>query len=340
MNDKLYLWNNKNISFFFIINLCYDHQEKKWKRRKDKMYDVCVIGAGPAGISSAVYAASRGMKTVVLEQKAIGGLLGSVSTVTHYAGILPNETGASFSARLKEQAEGAGVELVMEKVVKAEFSETVKRITTETKTYEAKTVILAAGTTPRKLGVQGEDRFAGRGTGLNPAKDAENYRGREMFVVGGADGAIKEALFLSGYASKVTVIHFEDALGAIPEFTSRVKETENIEVRLHSRLVEIVGEEQADGIVIQDEHTKELETIQAPGCAVFIYAGSTPNTALYPELETENGYVVTNERQETNLPGVYAAGDICVKQVRQAATAVSDGAVAGIQAATYIKTLS
>lgn len=304
------------------------------------MYDICVIGAGPAGISGAVYAASRGLKTIVIEQKAVGGLLGGVSTVTHYAGILADETGESFSRRLKAQAEHAGVEITMEKVVKADLSGEVKRITTEKTTYEAKAVIIAAGTTPRKLGIPGEDTFVGRGTGLNPAKDAKRYEGKEAFVVGGADGAVKEALFLSKFASKVTIIHFEDTLGAIPEFAEKVKQTANMEVRLHSRLIQIEGEEQVDRIVIEDEHTKVQECIESPGCAVFIYAGSTPNTELYPELEQKDGYLVTNEKQETNLPGIYAAGDICVKLVRQAATAVSDGAVAAIQAAAYIRSLS
>ena len=137
------------------------------------MYDICVIGAGPAGISSAVYAASRGLKTIVLEQKKVGGLLGSVSTVTHYAGILADETGESFSLRLKEQAERAGIEIAMEKVVEADLSGEVKRIVTEGTTYEAKAVIIAAGTTPRKLGIPGEDTFAGRGTGLSHFTSAE-----------------------------------------------------------------------------------------------------------------------------------------------------------------------
>lgn len=305
-----------------------------------KMYDICVIGAGPAGISSAVYAASRGLKTIVLEQKAIGGLIGSVSNVTHYAGIVENETGESFAERLRIQAERAGVEIVMEKVRRVNLSGKIKKIETDHHVYEAKAVIIASGTTPRKLGVEGEDGFPGRGTGLNPAKDAARYRGKQMFVVGGADGAVKEALFLAGFAEKVTIIHFEDSLGAIPEFAEKVKRTDNIELRLHSRLVGIYGEEQADRIVIEDEHSKTRESIESPGCAVFIYAGSVPNTEEYSELNKKDGYLVTNEKQETNIAGVYAAGDICVKQVRQAATAVSDGAVAAINAAAYVRSMS
>ena len=140
------------------------------------MYDICIIGAGPAGISSAVYAVSRGLKTIVLEQKAVGGLLGGVSTVTHYAGIIEEETGETFAARLKAQAEGAGVEIVMEQVKKAKLTGQVKIIETDQGSYEAKAVIIAAGTRPRRLGIEGEEEFQGRGTGMNPAKDGARAR--------------------------------------------------------------------------------------------------------------------------------------------------------------------
>lgn len=303
------------------------------------MYDICVIGGGPAGISSAVYAVSRGLKTIMLEQKAVGGLVGSVSTVTHYAGIINGETGNTFAQRLKEQALSAGVEIVMERVERAKLDGAVKVITTDKNTYEAKAVIIAAGTTARTLGIPGEEEFAGHGTKLNAARDGEKYAGKEMFVVGGADGAIKEALYLAKYAEKLTIIHFEDKLGTISEFMEKVEKTENIQVLLHKRLSEIRGDGQADELVLTDEHTGEQTVVHAPGCGIFIYAGSTPNTQLYPELETDGGYLVTDAMQRTNIAGVYAAGDICVKQVRQAATAVADGAVAAINAAAYVKAM-
>lgn len=304
------------------------------------MYDICVIGGGPAGISSAVYAASRGLNTLVIEQKAVGGLVGGVSTVTHYAGIISEETGSTLSARLKAQAIAAGVEIVMDKVKAVGLEGAVKTITTEKHSYEAKALIIAAGTSPRRLGIPGEQEFAGHGTMLNAARDGESYAGKEMFVVGGADGAIKEALYLAKYAKKLTIIHFEDQLGAIAEFMDKVNKSKNIEVLLHKRLTEIRGNGQADELVLTDEHTGEQSVIHAPGCGIFIYAGSTPNTELYPSLKTEGGFLVTDEKQSTAIPGVYAAGDICVKQVRQVATAVSDGAVAAINAAAYVKAQS
>lgn len=306
------------------------------------MYDICIIGAGPAGISSAIYAASRGLKTIVLEKTAVGGTIGAVSTVTHYSGIVENETGASFAGRLKKQALSCGVEIRMDEASGALLSGKVKQIFTGTKTIEAKAVIIAAGTVPRKLKVPGETEFAGRGTGLNAGRDGKTYAGKDMFVVGGADGAVKEALYLSQFARKLTIVHFEDALSAVPEFTEKVKKTGNIELRLHSRLAEIKGGAQADAVVLKDEHTGRLTTVEAPGCGVFIYAGADPASGLYERagVALENGYILTDAKQQTNLPGVFAAGDICAKQVRQAATAVADGAVAAVNAAAYVRGLS
>lgn len=301
------------------------------------MFDLVIIGGGPAGISSAIYGASRGLKTLVLEKKMIGGLIGSVSTVTHYSGIIEEETGESFAKRLKAQAESAGVSIVMEQVVDVELEGRVKKIHTEQNTYEAKAVIIANGTIKRMLGIPGETEFEGRGIGLNATRDAEKYRGKEIFVVGGADGAVKEALYLSQFASKLTIIHFEDQLGAIQEFQEKIKQSNNISVMLHTRLVAVEGNDCVDTLKIQDEHTKDVKVIKAKGCGVFIYAGSTPDTELYDFLDKKEGYLVTNEKMETKIQGVYAVGDICVKQVRQVATAVADGAIAGVNAANYSK---
>ena len=155
--------------------------------------------------------------------------------------------------------------------------------------------------------------------------------------MGGADGAIKEALYLAPFAEKLTVIHFEDQLGAIPEFTSRLTRLENVELRLHTRLTGVYGSDHVEQLELTDEHTGEKERIADDGCGIFVYAGTVPNTQLYGELELEEGFIPVNEKMETAIPGVYAAGDIRVKQVRQIATAVSDGAVAAVNAAAYLR---
>lgn len=297
------------------------------------MYDIIIIGAGPAGISAGIYAVSRGKKVLVLEKAQVGGIIGKVSTVTHYTALQPRESGATFAARMKEQALAAGVEIAYETVTAVELSGDVKTIHTDKGVHQAPRVILANGGTPRKLGIPGEAELAGKGMSLNAPRDAQAYAGRNLYVVGGADGAVKEALYLAGFARRLTIIHFEDTLGCIPEFRKKVAAADNITLRLGSRLHGVYGDGQVERLEIADVHTGKIETVEDPGCGVFVYAGTTPNTQLYGELALQDGYILTNDKMETSLPGVYAAGDIRVKQVRQVATAVADGAIAAINAA-------
>ena len=297
------------------------------------MYDIIIIGAGPAGISAGIYAVSRGKRTLILEKAQVGGIIGKVSTVTHYTAIEKQETGATFAARMKEQALQAGVEIVQAEAVHVALTGEVKSVTTDRGVYEAKRIILANGGTPRKLGIPGEKELVGKGMGMNAARDGADYAGKNVYVVGGADGAVKEALYLAGYAKQVTVIHFEEQLGCIAEFRQKVAAAGNISVRLASRLHAVYGQDQVERLEIASEQDGSIETIEDPGCGIFVYAGILPNTELYTELALEGGYIPTNDKMETAIPGVYAAGDIRVKQVRQVATAVSDGAIAAINAA-------
>lgn len=296
------------------------------------MYDIIIIGAGPAGISAGIYAISRGKKTLVLEQAQVGGIIGKVSTVTHYTAFQVNETGATFAARMKEQALNAGVEIVYDTVTNVELTNDVKTIHTSKGAYQARRVILANGGSPRKLGIPGEVELAGKGMGLNAPRDGASYTGKNIYVVGGADGAVKEALYLVSFANKLTIIHFENQLGCIPEFSQKVAAAGNITLRLGSRLHGVYGQDQVERLEISSEQNGTIETIDDPGCGIFVYAGVAPNTQMYTQLDLQDGYIVTNEKMETSIPGVYAAGDIRVKQVRQVATAVSDGAIAAINA--------
>ena len=297
------------------------------------MYDIIIIGAGPAGISAGIYAVSRGKRTLILEKAQVGGIIGKVSTVTHYTAIEKQETGATFAARMKKQALQAGVEIVQAEAVHVALTGEVKSVTTDRGVYEAKRIILANGGTPRKLGIPGEKELVGKGMGMNAARDGADYAGKNVYVVGGADGAVKEALYLAGFAKQVTIVHFEEQLGCIAEFRQKVAAAGNISVRLASRLHAVYGQDQVERLEIASEQDGSIETIEDPGCGIFVYAGILPNTELYTELALEGGYIPTNDKMETAIPGVYAAGDIRVKQVRQVATAVSDGAIAAINAA-------
>lgn len=170
--------------------------------------------------------------------------------------------------------------------------------------YQAGKIILANGTAPRRLGIPGEEEFAGRGIGMNALRDGNKYRGKNIYVTGGADGAVKEALYLSQFAEKLTIIHFEDSLGCIAEFKLKVEKASNITIRLGTRLRLVFGDESVSGLELISEKEGRTERIQDPGCGIFVYAGTTPNTAMYGELLLENGYITVNEKMETSVPGV------------------------------------
>lgn len=295
------------------------------------MYDIIIIGAGPAGISAAVYGKSRGKKVLVLEKKQVGGLIGTVSTVTHYTAIVREESGSTFAERMKEQALGAGVEIRYENVIETKLAGEIKKVVTNKGAYEAKTLILANGGSGRMLGIPGENL---KGVRLNAPKDGSNYKGKNVYVIGGADGAVKEALYLAEMAGKVIIVCVEDELACIQEFKDKVAAHDNIEIMPHSSLTAVYGNEAVEELEFTDNKTGEKQIIKDTECGVFVYAGIIPNTQIYTELQLDGGYIPVDDFMQTEIQGVFAAGDIRVKKVRQVATAVSDGAIAGIQAAT------
>lgn len=225
------------------------------------------------------------------------------------------------------------MEIAYETVTGVELTGDVKTVHTDKGTHQTRRVILANGGTPRKLGIPGEIELAGKGVSLNAPRDGAAYAGKNIYVVGGADGAVKEALYLASFARQLTIIHFEDQLDCIPEFRNKIAAADNIKLCLGSRLHAVHGTDQVERLEIISEHEGTVQTIEDPGCGIFVYAGVTPNTQLYTELDLQDGYIVTNDKMEASVPGVYAAGDIRAKQVRQVATAVSDGAIAAINAA-------
>ena len=263
------------------------------------MYDIIIIGAGPAGISAGIYAISRGKKVLVLEKAQVGGIIGKVSTVTHYTALQPRESGATFAARMKEQALAAGVEIAYETVTGVELAGDIKTVRTDKGVHQAPRIILTNGGTPRKLGIPGEAELAGKGMSLNAPRDAQAYAGRNLYVVGGADGAVKEALYLAGFARRLTIIHFEDTLGCIPEFRNKVAAADNITLRLGSRLHGVYGDGQVERLV------RDLaDAGEAPALVVVDYVQQYQSGE--PELDrSEYGRVseVTGRLQRLSLWG-------------------------------------
>lgn len=305
----------------------------------EKFTNVCdaiIVGGGPAGASAAVYLASRGLKPVIFEKDKIGGTVGNVSSVTHYLGVSNSETGESFSKKLTEQLEKYNVSIINEKINSTELEGEIKIVKTNKGTYETKVIILANGTTGRKLGIAGEEELAGKGVCYNPYNEGKLYKSKEIVVVGGADGAMKEAIYLAQFAKQLTIIHFEDKIGTIPEFKKQLDNLKNINLCLNSRLTKINGKDFIESLEITNEKTKEIKEFKMDGGAVFVYAGSTPNTEIYEGINLKDNFIQVNNKMETNISGVYAAGDICEKQIRQVATAVSDGTIAGINAFMYL----
>lgn len=294
------------------------------------MYDIIIIGAGPAGISAAIYGKSRGKKVLLLEKKQVGGLIGTVSTATHYTAIVQEESGNTFAERMREQALSAGIEIRYENVIETKLTGARKKVVTDKESYESKTLILANGGSGRMLGIPGEGL---KGVRLNAPKDGLDYKGKNVYVIGGADGAVKEAIYLAGIAGTVTIVCVEDELACIQEFKDKVAAYDNIEIMPHASLTAVYGSEAAEELEFTDNKTGQKKRVKDAECGVFVYAGIVPNTQLYTELKLDGGYIPVDDSMQTEIPGVFAAGDIRVKKVRQVATAVADGAIAGIQAA-------
>lgn len=304
------------------------------------MYDLAVIGGGPAGISAALYARARGMETILVERDAIGGLIGKVSLVSHYVGVEAGETGDSFASRMKAQLEASGCAIKLGEVTGLSLEGKVKKIALGDQIVEARSVVIATGSSPRKLGLAGEDQL---GLGVWARDCIGAITGREIVVVGGSDGALKEALYLTDYASQVHLVHFEPQLGAISEFLSQVGKKQNITVYLHSTVTAIEGHGAVQKITVHNSQTKENRSFQAADGGVmplFVYIGQVPNSAVAGGvLALNDGFIVTENDVSTRISGVFVAGDVRVKAVRQVSTAVSDGTLAGIRAKQYVDTL-
>lgn len=303
-----------------------------------KIYDTIIIGGGPGGMSAAIYAARGGLKTAVFEKYLLGGQINVTFEVENYPGIPQILTGFELSERFKEQADKFGPEFIEEEIIKVDFEskDGLKKVYTEDDEYFAKTIIVATGAQPQKIGCCGEEDYLCKGLSYCATCDGALYRDKVVAVVGGGDSAVEEGMFLTKFASKVYIIHRRDELRAVKTIQNRAFKNDKIEFIWDSVVDEVVGENTVSSLLLTNRKTKEKSELKVDG--VFIYVGIIPNNELVKDAVTlnEGGFVITNELMETNISGVYAIGDLRETPLRQVITASSDGAIAAFYAERYI----
>ncbi|MDP4161136.1 MAG: thioredoxin-disulfide reductase [Bacillota bacterium] len=306
------------------------------------LYDLIIIGGGPAGLSSAIYGARAKLKTLVINKGTIGGLVNTTREIVNYPGY-PNISGSDLMLDFKKHAEGFGVEFLRDEVVSTDFSQEHKIITTKKgKEFSAKAVIIACGSEPRLLNIPGEKRLQGSGVAYCATCDAEFFEGEEVVVVGSGDQAIEEGMYITKFARKVTVIvlHDEGVLDCNKVSAERAFQNEKMEFIWNSTIEEVLGDENVEGVKIKNLKTGGSTELACQG--VFFFVGMVPSTHFLRESGIEmdkRGYIPVNEMMETNSEGVYAVGDNRIKYLRQVVSAAGDGAVAAVAAERYIEEL-
>jgi thioredoxin reductase (NADPH) len=298
------------------------------------MYDVIIAGGGPAGLAAGIYAARARLKTVILERLAPGGQAAVTDFIENYPGFPEGIHGPDLTAQMQEQAQKFGCEIKSEEILTVDVKN--KIVTTYAGEYSFKALIIATGADPRTLDVPGENNLTGRGISFCATCDGALFSGRTVAVVGGGDSAVKEAMFLTKFVSKVYVIHRRDELRAEKVIQEKAFENTKIDFVWDTIVVEILGEQRVSGVRLKNVKTEEESERAVDG--VFIYIGRVPNTALF-DVEKSSGYIITDENMQTSVKGVFAAGDCRKKEHRQVATAVGDGAAAAMSAEEYIARL-
>lgn len=310
----------------------FDLEPKRTGPNKTE-YDVIIIGAGPAGLGAAIYSGRAGLSTLVVEKNIEGGQILLTDVMENYPGyglINSNE----LAQRFKEHADMFGTEFDYGEVTKVDLDGEQKLVYLDNgKTYKSKVIIIATGASPRRLGVPGEDKFISKGVSYCAVCDGAFFANKNVAVVGGGDSAVDEALYLSRIAAKVTIIHRRDKLRAVKSLQEKAFKNPKIDFIWDTVVKEIKGTDKVESLVLQNVKTGEIKELPFDG--VFIFIGLDPNSGIFKDVVEvdENGFIKTNEDMETNVEGIFAAGDVRTKSVRQVITAVADGAIAATIAA-------
>ena len=307
-----------------------------------KIYDVIILGAGPAGLAAGLYAGRSRLSTLIIEKGQDGGQIAITDEIENYPGQnVEGESGPSLIARMTEQAKKFGAERVSDVIKSVELNGDVKKLVGNKGEYEAKCVIIATGAFPKPIGCENEGKFTGKGISFCATCDASFFEDFEVYVVGGGDSAVEEAMYLTKFARKVTIIHRRNELRAAKSIQEKAFANPKISFLWDTVVTKVDGDELLSSMTVKNVKTGEETVIEADEddglFGLFGFIGYNPNSQLFEGmLEMQNGYIVTDADMHTNIPGVFAAGDIRVKSLRQVVTAAADGAIAAMQAEHYI----
>lgn len=311
----------------------------------DKVYDIIVLGAGPAGLAAASYAGRARMNTLLIEGTKDGGQIVITDEIENYPGSLEEESGPSLIARMTKQVEKFGADRVTDTIVDVELEGKVKHLKGNHGDYYAKAVVIATGASPRPIGCPGEKEFTGKGVSYCATCDANFFEDFEVYVVGGGDSAVEEAMYLTKFARKVTLVHRRDELRAAKSIQEKAFANPKMAFMWNTTIEEIKGDGVVTSMIVKDTktgETREIEADEEDGTfGIFVFVGFDPKSQLFEgKLEMENRYIVTDKYMHTSVPGVFAAGDVIVKHLRQVVTACGDGAVAATEAQHYVENLA
>ena len=308
----------------------------------DKIYDVIILGAGPGGLAAGIYAGRARLDTLLIEKGKDGGQIAITDEIENYPGqMVDGESGPSLIERMTKQVEKFGAERVSDTIVSVDIEGPVKTLVGSNGTYKARTLIIATGAFPRPIGCKGEGEFMGKGVSYCATCDASFFEDLEVFVVGGGDSAVEEAMYLTKFARKVTVIHRRDELRAAKSIQERAFKNPKLFFMWDKVVYELHGDVIHSGMTVKNVKTGELTRIDADEddglFGVFGFIGYNPRSELFEgKLEMDRGYIKTDEDMHTNVEGVYAVGDIRVKSLRQVVTAAADGAIASMQVERWL----
>ena len=302
----------------------------------EHVYDMIIIGGGPAGYTAALYAARAGLEVAVIEKMSIGGQMALTDIIDNYPGFEEGVEGFTLGMKMQAGAERFGAKTVYAEVTKVALEGDIKRVVTTDEVYFSRTVVIATGADPRTLGIAGEERLIGKGLHYCAHCDGRFYKGKEVMVIGGGNTAAADALYLSRLAAKVTGVHRRDTLRATRIYHEPLMQAENVEFLWDSAVEDYTVDGRVQGAKVKNLKTGEMTDVACDG--IFVSIGRKPNTSLFVgqvDLD-EGGYIIADETTKTNVPGVYAVGDVRTKALRQVVTAVGDGAVAVHFAEEYL----